>query len=140
MNRRELVRSGMALAAAARAQLQARSSRAGANDRIGVALIGCGGMGSMDLKDFQSLSGGRDRGALRRRREPDRESAARWSTGKAPRTERDFRKVLESPDVDAVVIATPDHWHALMCVDACGAGKDVYVEKPIATSPREAPA
>jgi predicted dehydrogenase len=51
--------------------------------------------------------------------------------GGDPRTEVDFRRVLENRDVDAVTIAAPDHWHALMTLWACEAGKDVYVEKPI---------
>ncbi|CAN5899144.1 Gfo/Idh/MocA family oxidoreductase [soil metagenome] len=51
--------------------------------------------------------------------------------GGAPKTETDFRRVLENPDVDAVTIAAPDHWHALMTLWACQAGKDVYVEKPV---------
>ena len=53
----------------------------------------------------------------------------RW--GGDPKTETDFRRVLENRDVDAVTIAAPDHWHALMAIWACQAGKDVYVEKPI---------
>src|SRR5262249_59567763 len=50
--------------------------------------------------------------------------------GKAPRTEKDFGRLLEDKTIDAVTIATPDHWHGLMTVMACQAGKDVYVEKP----------
>ena len=42
----------------------------------------------------------------------------------------DYRRLLDDKDIDAVVITTPEHWHALMCIDACDAGKDVYVEKP----------
>ena len=50
--------------------------------------------------------------------------------GKPPRTEKDFRRLLDDKSIDAVTIATPDHWHALLAVLACQAGKDVYVEKP----------
>ncbi len=50
--------------------------------------------------------------------------------GTAPSTERDFRRLLDNPEIDAVVIATPDHWHAVMTILACQAGKHVYVETP----------
>ncbi len=51
--------------------------------------------------------------------------------GAKPRTEFDFRKILDYKDIDAVSICTPDHWHALLTIWACQAGKDVYVEKPV---------
>jgi predicted dehydrogenase len=59
--------------------------------------------------------------------------------GKLPRFERDFRRLLDDPQLDAVVIATPDHWHAAMTINACRAGKDVYVEKPVSHALHEGP-
>src|SRR5437870_7087855 len=58
-------------------------------------------------------------------------SQVKTKFGGDPKTETDFRRVLDNRDVDAVTIAAPDHWHALMTIWACQAGKDVYVEKPI---------
>ncbi|MFN0056040.1 MAG: Gfo/Idh/MocA family protein [Planctomycetales bacterium] len=60
--------------------------------------------------------------------------------GQAPRLEGDFRRLLDDPQIDAVVVAAPDHWHALMTILACQAGKDVYVEKPVSHSLEEGPA
>ncbi|MCP4247527.1 MAG: Gfo/Idh/MocA family oxidoreductase, partial [bacterium] len=59
--------------------------------------------------------------------------------GYKPRVYHDFRDLIASPSIDAVCISTPDHWHALMTVEACKAGKDVYVEKPICVYVDEAP-
>jgi predicted dehydrogenase len=58
-------------------------------------------------------------------------------TGKQATLYGDYRKLLENKDIDTVIIATPDHWHCLIMVDACEAGKDVYVEKPMANSIQE---
>src|SRR5262249_40654071 len=57
--------------------------------------------------------------------------------GGSPQGYRDFRKLLDDKAVDAVVVSTPDHWHALQTMLACAAGKDVYVEKPLTLFPRE---
>jgi len=58
-------------------------------------------------------------------------------TGGAAKPVRDYRYVLDNREIDAVVITTPEHWHAIMCIDACDAGKDVYVEKPAAHNIRD---
>ena len=57
--------------------------------------------------------------------------------GEAPAAEKDFRKILEQKDVDAITIATPDHWHTPMAIAGLQAGKHVYVEKPCSHNPAE---
>jgi predicted dehydrogenase len=106
---------------------------AGANKRIRVGLIGCGGMGTGDLRDF--LKSGAQAVALC---DVDDEQTAKAKAGIAQDfnqtpelVTRDFRKVIERKDIDAVIVGTPDHWHALPTLMACEAGKDVYVEKPL---------
>lgn len=109
-------------------------SRAAANEQVRVGLIGCGGMGKGDLSTFFLNPEVHCPIVC----DPDDHQLAGAATlveekrGKRPDTVKDFRRVLERPDVDAVIIATPDHWHALPAVLACQAGKDVYVEKPLA--------
>lgn len=107
-----------------------------AGETTGIGLIGCGGMGRADLIDFQRQKGVQIR-ALCDVFQPSLETAAKLVEGPAPFLTSDYRRVLERKDIDAVVIATPDHWHALMTVQACEAGKDVYVEKPISHNVRE---
>ncbi len=105
------------------------------SDRIGIAVIGCGGMGRADLTDFQKQPEVEIRAVCDVFR-PNAETAARLCTGK-PDIYSDYRRVLERKDIDAVVVATPDHWHPLIAIQACESGKDVYVEKPISHNVRE---
>jgi len=107
----------------------------GANERINVGLIGFGLIGRFHLASLQEQADARiaavcdvHRGRV--------EAAAAMAGGDVVRY-GDFRKLLDSQDVDAVVVATPDHWHALMTMMACAAGKDVYVEKPLTLFVRE---
>src|SRR5262249_11737410 len=65
---------------------------------------------------------------------PQRAAGVEAMRGQRPRTVQDFRRILDDKSVDALVIATPDHWHALGTIWACQAGKDVYVEKPTSHS------
>jgi predicted dehydrogenase len=106
---------------------------AGANDRVRVALIGCGGMGTANLRDFLKL--GTQVVALCDVDDAQSAKARAFVAKDFNQTPalvtRDFRQVLERKDIDAVIVGTPDHWHALPTVMACEAGKDVYVEKPL---------
>src|SRR5688572_21784664 len=107
----------------------------GANDRVNVALIGCGGRGKAVAKLMRDVPGV-DFVAVCDVYDPRTDEAKEWA-GPRCRALRDFRKVLEMKDVDAVVIATPDHWHATPAVLACQAGKDIYLEKPVGHNIRE---
>ncbi len=101
----------------------------GANDRIGVGLIGAGGMGQYDLKDFLRTSQV-DAIGIADPFVPNLDRALELTDGKA-KGFKDFRAILDNKDIQAVIIATPDHWHAIPMIMACEAGKDVYVEKPL---------
>lgn len=102
----------------------------GANERINVGIIGCGGMGSAHVGFLLHL---REQGLVNIVGVCDvftkRLDAAAARTGGKPY--RDYRKLLEDKDVEAVLIATPDHWHSKITMDAAQAGKDVYCEKPM---------
>lgn len=104
----------------------------GANDEIHVGVIGFRNKGAQHIEVFHELPGVKvtalcdvDQKFL------DREVAKFTERGEKVEAYRDARNLIESKNVDAVVIATPDHWHALMTIWACQAGKDVYVEKPV---------
>src|SRR5262245_43235303 len=107
----------------------------GANDRIGVGFVGYGLIAKTHVGTFAKLADA-DLVALaevhKGRREEGLARLAKDATGYA-----DFRKLLEDKRVNAVVVATPDHWHALVTMLACAAGKDVYVEKPLTVFVRE---
>jgi predicted dehydrogenase len=108
----------------------------GANDKITVALIGARNMGWYNLTDLLKQSNVEcktlcdvDDSVL-----TDKAAELVETGHKKPVLEKDFRKVLEDKDIDAVIVGTPDHWHCLPTVEACEAGKHVYVEKPLANS------
>ena len=112
----------------------ARARVLGANDRIVMGLIGCGGRGQEVMGHFLDLGV-----IFRAVCDPDESrmaEAQQHTRGKA-KPMRDFRQLLEQKDIDAVIVATPDHWHALPTILACDSGKDVYVEKPLAYSVAE---
>ena len=126
MNRRDFVKT--ASAATLGASLYNRVL--GANERVNVAVIGCGRMGQHNIS-VQNGTGLAEVIAVCDVYEPNlREGQKRAARAQAY---RDFRHILDDKNIDAVVIATPDHWHALMTTLACEAGKDVFVEKPAYT-------
>lgn len=102
------------------------------SERIRLGFIGVGGMGRGLLGDFLGQAG-TEVVAIADVYDPHANEAGKMCNdrGQKPQLYRDFRKVLDRKDVDAVVIATPDHWHAIPSILACQAGKDVYVEKPL---------
>ncbi len=135
------VGAGLAARALAVHSEPTRSAKTpGPNDKIVFGLIGCGGMGSANMKSFMG--------------HPDVDVAAicdvdddrmpgdfaeiKKKYGRAPAVYKDYRKMLEQRDIDAVIIGTPDHWHALNLIHACEAGKDSYCEKPISHNIEEA--
>ena len=112
----------------------------GANDRLNFAINGLNGRGHAHLSSMRANSKTArvayicdvDAGVLAKFA-----AEAEQALGYAPRAETDFRHALESKEVDAITIATPDHWHTPMAVLGLKAGKHVYVEKPSSHNPRE---
>lgn len=114
----------------------AATPKTAAADKLVVALIGCNSMGFGDLQNALKQPGvvcgalcDIDDAVLARR-----SADVEKLQGTKPALYKDFRKMLENKDINAVIIGTPDHWHALTMIAACEAGKDVYVEKPLANS------
>lgn len=107
----------------------------GANDRIQVGFIGYGLIGAQHVHDFKNQRDC-DLAAMSDAYQPRMEEGIQAAGGKA-RGYRDFRRLLDDKDLQAVVVSTPDHWHAMMSIMACAAGKDVYVEKPMTLFVRE---
>lgn len=107
----------------------------GANDRIRIGFIGIGNRGDQVLDGFLAHRDAEVM-AICDLHQPYLDFAAK-KIGTNPQQFKDYRKLLDLKDVDAVVIATPDHWHALQTIHAFQAGKDVYVEKPLALCVQE---
>jgi predicted dehydrogenase len=134
ITRRGFVESvGVGAGAAALLSAHVSSPVIAANEKIRLGLIGAGSRGNQLLDvflpipevDLVAIADVDDRHASETAERIKKEK------GSAPTTARDYRAMLDSKDVDAVIIATPDHWHAIPTIQAVQAGKDVYVEKPI---------
>lgn len=110
----------------------------GANDRINLGVIGCGDRGTYDMSQFVK-TGQAQVTALCDVYETHINRARKQGAADA-KSFADHRKLLETRNLDAVLIATPDHWHAATAIDALNAGKDVYIEKPLTLTIEEGPA
>ena len=130
MNRRNFVRtSGLGITALSASRIK------GANERVNMGLIGCGGRGRFDARNIREAPNVAFT-AVADVYQTNADSAREWA-GPGSKSFQDFRKLLDLKDVDAVVVGTPDHWHATATILACQAGKDVYVEKPTSLVIRE---
>jgi predicted dehydrogenase len=138
-NRRSFMKkAGWASAAAAAEFINWNSSARSANEKVVLGLIGCRNQGRNDALSaikqggvFKTLCDVDD--AILAKVGPEIQAAQ----NRAPGSVKDFRRVLDDKDIDAVVIATPDHWHAIPTILACQAGKDVYIEKPLSQTIHE---
>ena len=110
------------------------------SNKVKVALIGCRSMGYADLSTFLdypevecvALCDVDDEWLNKRAADVEKKSGKR-----VPNLYKDWRRVIDNKDVDVVIVGTPDHWHCLPTIHACQAGKDVYVEKPLANTIEE---
>jgi predicted dehydrogenase len=138
ITRRRFLEDSILAAAAAASALPISTRAAGkpagsANDRISVAIIGCGIRGKQHAHELAGISDCEITHVC----DPDRDRAAEVAADLValkrpqPKAVQDLRVILDDKSVDAVFVATPNHWHALAAIWAMQAGKDVYVEKPV---------
>lgn len=138
-NRRKFLKNSAVAAAGISIAPSVLSSCSTPEEKVTVALIGCRSMGFSDLKSFLNQENVEcaalcdvDSNIL-----DSRAAEVEKLSGTRPQTFADFRKVLEKPEIDVVIIGTPDHWHAIIMMMALEAGKHVYVEKPMGHSIEE---
>jgi predicted dehydrogenase len=136
VNRRDFFKRTAVGAAGVSLAMSASGTRSvlGANDRMRVGLIGCGRQGLENLRHF--MAAGVGVAAVCDVYEPNLQKGLEAAGGHA-KAVNDFRQVLDDKEIDVVIVATPDHWHPLLTVMACQAGKDVFVEKPVCVAVEE---
>src|SRR5258706_6193684 len=121
--------AGSRLGSAATFAQSAPNSTVSPNDKVKIGFIGTGRMGQSNLTTFMKHPEV-EVAAVCDVYGPNLDAAAKIAGGKA-KALKDFRQLLEMKEIQAVVVASPDHWHPLLTIFACQAGKDVYVEKPV---------
>lgn len=135
MNRRDLLKQSAVAAGAAAFPTIIPRAALGASEQVRLGFIGVRNRGLQNLAPMMQHAVAVcdvDRDVLAAAK-----AKVEKANGRECRAYSDYRKLLESKDIDAVVISTPDHWHALQTIDACAAGKDVYCEKPLTLTIRE---
>ena len=135
MKRREFIKTVASSVALASTSAYSAERIVGANNRVRAGLIGCGGRGMLVARLMREVPNV-EFVAVCDVYSANSAKAREWA-GPGCKAHKDFRQLLEEKDTDAVLIATPDHWHAIPTVLACQAGKDVYVEKPLGLTIRE---
>jgi predicted dehydrogenase len=145
IKRRDFVKTSLAATGGLTAAVNATSIKAttpiqSPNSQIRVGMIGCGGQANSDANHFSRIPNVKIV-ALADVYEGSIKNTLNSTTLKldAAKTaiHKDFRRLLDDKNIDAVIVATPDHWHALTMIMACQAGKDVYVEKPLSLTIEE---
>jgi predicted dehydrogenase len=140
MDRRTFLQTAVGAATVAASPVVAakpqRTGPIGANDRIRLGVIGCGGRSGQVLTSFAQVPNNTFVAACDVFKERLDAMVQRLGgeTGQKVDGYGDYRRVLERKDIDALLVGTPDHWHPQMVIDACAAGKDVYLEKPVGNS------
>ena len=139
-NRRSFIKKTAVAAAAVSVAPAVFSACASPGEKVNVGLVGCRSQGFADLKSFLRKDNNVECVALcdvDQHILEDRAAEVEKMTQKKPIMYSDFRKLIDNPDIDAVIIGTPDHWHAYIMMAALEAGKHVYVEKPMGHSIEE---
>ncbi len=140
INRRQFVKSAAALAAAAALPARSWGRILGSNDRLNIGVIGTGGQGTYHVDNFMSLAERENLMVTKvcdvyRRR---LNNAISKIKGTADSGTMEYERILDDKSINAVLIATPDHWHTKIAIEAMQAGKDVYVEKPLSLTIEQA--
>jgi predicted dehydrogenase len=136
INRRDFIKSSAEAAAVGTLGFHIKTRSGSPNDTIRVAVVGINGQGNSHIREYSKMENVElaalcdvDESVLKKR-----SAEVEKGTNKKPKEFFDIRKLLEDKSIDAISIATPNHWHSLMGIWACQAGKDVYIEKPCSHS------